>query len=254
MRFIATADSRIGAAKQNNQDSVIIKHAAYEGGEVLMAIVCDGMGGLSKGEVASASVIQRFSEWFDEDLPADLTNLKMSVIGGKWVSLLKDLNEKLLAHSKRQGISMGTTFSGILLVNDMLLVAHVGDSRVYQISSGIVQLTNDQTFVAREVEFGAMSREQARTDSRRSLLLQCVGASEDGIEPQLLVGKAVPGVYLLCSDGLYHELSEQEMYKTLHPARLDDKETMHETAGSLIDLVKKRNEQDDVSVVLVRVR
>ena len=66
MRFIATADSDIGISKATNQDSVLIKQAKVDGEEVLLAVICDGMGGLSKGELASATVIRAFAKWFDE--------------------------------------------------------------------------------------------------------------------------------------------------------------------------------------------
>ena len=60
MRFIATADTDIGNTKSTNQDSVLLEHASTPSGEVLMAIICDGMGGLSKGELASATVVRTF--------------------------------------------------------------------------------------------------------------------------------------------------------------------------------------------------
>lgn len=60
MHYTATADTDVGIAKANNQDSILIKHASTDIGEVLMAIVCDGMGGLAKGELASATVIRAY--------------------------------------------------------------------------------------------------------------------------------------------------------------------------------------------------
>ena len=88
MRFIATADTDIGISKDTNQDSVLIKHATVDGEEILLAVVCDGMGGLSKGELASATVIRAFSKWFDEELPFELENVDLQVIGSKWSLLL----------------------------------------------------------------------------------------------------------------------------------------------------------------------
>lgn len=72
MRFIATADTDIGNTKSTNQDSVLIEHASTPAGEVLMTVICDGMGGLSKGELASATVIRAFKAWFDKILPFEL--------------------------------------------------------------------------------------------------------------------------------------------------------------------------------------
>ena len=75
MHFTVTADTDIGIAKETNQDSVLFKHGTYSGGEVLMAVICDGMGGLAKGELASATVIREFSEWYNKELPYELENL-----------------------------------------------------------------------------------------------------------------------------------------------------------------------------------
>lgn len=253
MRYIATADTDIGITKDTNQDSVLIKHASFPGGEVLMAIVCDGMGGLSKGELASATVIRSFSQWFDEELPFELEHLDLSVIGGKWAHRLRDLNLRILEYAKSNGVpSMGTTFSGMLLVNDEYVFAHVGDSRIYQIGNGINQLTADQTFVAREIKRGTMTPEQAKTDKRRNLLLQCIGAS-DVVEPQVQMGKAERGAYMLCSDGFRHEITEKEMFESLNPVNLMNKNAMHSNARYLIDLVKSRNEKDNISVILIKV-
>ena len=81
MRFEAIADTDIGISKTTNQDSLIIKHGKSDRGEILMAIICDGMGGLAKGELASAAVIREFAKWFEEELPFELENLDMRVIG-----------------------------------------------------------------------------------------------------------------------------------------------------------------------------
>lgn len=251
MRYTATADSDVGISKSTNQDSVLIKHASTDIGEVLMAIVSDGMGGLAKGELASATAIREFARWFDEDLPFELDNLDMQVIGGKWSLMLKDLNLKILEYGTEHGTSLGTTFSGILFVGNQYVIAHVGDTRVYQIGSSLNQLTTDQTFVAREISRGTMSAEQAKTDKRRNLLLQCVGASKT-VEPQVICGTVEKGAYMLCSDGFRHEITDAEMYESLNPINFMNKNAMHSNARYLIEQVKSRNEKDNISVVLIK--
>ena len=251
MRYTATADSDVGISKSTNQDSVLIKHASPDIGEVLMAIVCDGMGGLAKGELASATVIREFARWFDEDLPFELDNLDMQVIGGKWSLMLKDLNLKILEYGTEHGTSLGTTFSGILFVGNQYVIAHVGDTRVYQIGSSLNQLTTDQTFVAREISRGTMTAEQAKTDKRRNLLLQCIGASKT-VEPQVICGTVEKGAYMLCSDGFRHEITEAEIYESLNPINFMNKNAMHSNARYLIEQVKSRNEKDNISVVLIK--
>lgn len=253
MRFIATADTDIGIAKATNQDSVLIKHASTDVGEVLMAIICDGMGGLSKGELASATVIRAFNKWFDEELPKELEHADLNVIGSKWSLMLKDLNVKIAEYSKGHGgDSMGTTFTGILFVGQHYVIVHVGDTRVYQIGSTLKQLTEDQTFIAREIKRGTLTPEQAKTDKRRNMLLQCVGASRV-VEPEVICGKTEQGAYMLCSDGFRHVISPAEIYESFNPINLMNKAAMHNNAKYLIEQAKTRMEKDNISVVLIRV-
>lgn len=253
MRFMATADTDIGISKQTNQDSVLIKHARADGQEILLAVVCDGMGGLAKGELASATVIRAFSKWFDEELPYELNQVDMQIIGAKWSLLLKELNVRILEYSQANGIEgVGTTFSGILFVDDQYVIGHVGDSRIYHIGANLTQLTTDQTFVAREISRGTMTPEQAKTDKRRNLLLQCVGASKV-VEPQIICGKTEKGAYMLCSDGFRHEITEAEMYESLNPINLMNKDAMHNNAKYLIEQNKSREEKDNISVLLIKV-
>ncbi len=254
MQFIATADTDIGISKSTNQDSLLIKHASTDMGEVLMAIVCDGMGGLAKGELASATVIRAFSQWFDEQLPLELERADMQVIGTKWSLMLKELNARIMEYSQRMGINgVGTTFSGILFVNDKYVIGHVGDSRVYYIGAALNQITTDQTFVAREISRGNMTPEQARVDKRRNLLLQCVGASRV-VEPQILCGTTQRGAYMLCSDGFRHEISAAEIYECFNPVNLVNKNAMHSNAQYLVKQVKARGEKDNISVILIKVQ
>lgn len=252
MRFIATADTDIGISKDTNQDSVLIKHATADGKEILLAVVCDGMGGLSKGELASATVIRAFAKWFDEELPFELENVDLQVIGAKWSLLLKELNAKILEYSKENSIEgVGTTFSGILFIDDQYVIGHVGDTRIYHIGSSMTQLTTDQTFVAREISRGTMTLEQAKTDKRRNLLLQCIGASKV-VEPQIICGKTEKGAYMLCSDGFRHEITEAEIYESLNPINLMNKDAMHNNAKYLIEQNKSREEKDNISVLLIK--
>lgn len=251
LQYMAIADTDAGISGRVNQDSVLMKHAKCGMGEVLLAVICDGMGGLAKGELASATVVREFARWFEEELPFELENPDFRVIASKWDLMLRDLNVKILKYSQTIGGSIGTTFTGLLLAAGRYLIGHVGDTRVYQIGTSIRQLTEDQTFVAREIRRGTLTLEQAKTDKRRNMLLQCVGASEK-VEPDILQGRCERGVYLLCSDGFRHEITEAEMYEALNPAKLDNKEAMRENARRLIEENKRRQEKDNISVVLIK--
>ncbi len=251
MRFLSIAETDVGIAKATNQDSLLIKHAYYKESEILMAIICDGMGGLSHGELASATVIRRFSDWFEKNLAAELKNLDMTIVGHKWAAILKNLNIRIAEYGRKIGESLGTTFTGILMIDDEYVIVHVGDTRAYSIDSRITQLTKDQTFIAAEVAKGTLTAEQAKTDKRRNILLQCVGASRV-VEPDIITGKVKKGVYLLCSDGFRHEISDREIYDYMNPAQLTDAAKMKSNARYLIETVKSRNEKDNISVIAIK--
>lgn len=251
MRFLATADTDIGISRNTNQDSALIMHALSTTGEVLLAVVCDGMGGLAKGELASAVVVRQFQRWFHEELCKELMPPDMEHIGVLWTQMLREINERIRVHGTHIGANLGTTFTGILFVDGRYLIGHVGDTRVYHLNTELRQLTEDQTVVAREMRNGLMTQEQAKRDSRRNMLLQCIGASRI-VVPQILCGTVEKGIYLVCSDGFRHEITEQELFTTLRPHRYMDKEAMHLAAKQLIHLVKARQEHDNITAVLVK--
>lgn len=251
MRFVATVESDVGIVKETNQDSVVLKHASSAKGEVIMAVLCDGMGGLSKGELASKTVVLEFAKWFDEELPFELESVDLDVIAGKWSLILKDLNLRIASYADAHKVEMGTTFTGVLFVGEEFVCVHVGDTRLYHIGGDVRQLTEDQTFIARQLKLGQMTPEEAKVDKRRNVLLQCIGASRN-IEPEIIHGRTERGIYMLCSDGFRHELTNNEMLETLAPIHLINKKAMHGNAQYLIERVKSRRERDNISVVLIK--
>lgn len=251
MRYVAIAESDIGIARDTNQDSILIKHAIYDKNEVLMAIVCDGMGGLSRGEIASATVIRAFEKWFIKELPFELKRIDMNVIGYKWSLLLRSLNISIQEYGQKFSERLGTTFTGTLFINNQFVVVHVGDTRLYHIDISLKQMTNDHTYVAREVLKGTLTPEQANVNKHRNMLLQCIGASKT-VEPQIICGKVKQGIYMLCSDGFRHKVTEEELIDLLTPKRLKNKWTMIKNSKRLIKLIKQRGEKDNISVVLIK--
>ena len=251
MRYLVAAETDKGDYKAINQDSVLVRHGMAGDTEVLMAIVCDGMGGLDLGELASAAVIKEFDKWFDESLPYEFENLAMNIIGAKWALMLKEANVCISDYAKRNELMLGTTFTGILFVGSQYVVAHVGDSRLYLIDDDIAQLTKDHTFIARELRKGTMTLEEAMKDKRRNLLLQCVGASEK-IEPEVFMGRVHEACYMLCSDGLRHKVTEDELHKAFAYEDMTDKKVMSSSCKKIITLNRERKEKDNISVILIK--
>ncbi len=253
MKYMATADTDIGSRREANQDSLLIRHSETPEGEVLLCAVCDGLGGLSRGELASATVVRAFSDWFDREMTGKEKLPDLQDIAGRWEKLLRSLNRAIRRYGEKEQIRLGTTFSGMLFAGGRYLICHVGDSRIYHIGEQAVLLTEDQTVTAREIKKGRMSAEQAKRDAGNSILLQCVGASAS-VKPQTIIRKAKPGVYLLCSDGMYHETSGNEIREILCPETMEDRRKMHSGARRLIELAEARGETDNISAVVVRVQ
>ena len=99
MDFLAAVHTDVGIKKSTNQDSVFLEIADTKYGQVTLAVLCDGMGGLQKGEVASAMLIRAFSKWFHQDFPQMLyTDFEAAQLRESWVNLIQDMNVKISAY------------------------------------------------------------------------------------------------------------------------------------------------------------
>ena len=253
MNYIISAATDVGIKKNTNQDSLTVKKINAYGKKMAFALLCDGMGGLSKGEVASTQLVRVFDNWVMEELPLMMqTGIVEQRIREQWNHIVQTQNNIIMNYGKSQGVSLGTTVVAILITDERYYIMNVGDSRAYQITNYVKQLTKDQTVVAREVEMEMITQEQAEIDPRRSVLLQCVGAS-DVVNPEFIFGDTrKDATYMLCSDGFRHEISQGEILEYLEPDKVTDENIMKNNMEHLINLNKLRMEQDNISVISIR--
>ncbi len=254
MEFLTAVHTDVGIRKSTNQDSALVMEAQTDCGRVLFSVICDGMGGLAKGEVASATVINAFSDWFEKELPK-LLHMEdpEKMIFGEWEELVMDCNQRISEYAGRFGVSMGTTLNAALFMKDRYYLINIGDSRAYLISNGLYQLTKDQSYVQREVDLGHITPEEAAVHPRRNVLLQCVGASPI-ITPDYYSGVCESGqVFMQCSDGFRHTITPEELFQYLNYSVLTDEQTMLDNAVYLTELNKSRHETDNITVLLVKI-
>lgn len=255
MKFQIAYFTDTGIEKQDNQDSFAVFEAETARGNLLMAILCDGMGGLEKGEVASATLVRVFEQWFRETFPGMLFfDNPLLEIRYSWERLIKTQNQNIAEYGRKCRIQLGSTLTAILFMeNGEYLIGHVGDSRVYLIRENELEiLTKDQTVVANEVRQGKLTPTQAAADPRRNVLLQCIGASKV-VNPDFVTGQAVRGeCYMLCSDGFRHEVSEAEIREALSPESSRDENIMREHIKDLVRKSMERGERDNISAVLLK--
>lgn len=254
MNFAIVACTDKGIKKETNQDSILIMEAETDCGQVTLAAVCDGMGGLAKGEVASAAAVRALAEWFKSELPAILQDeMDKEALRLSLTALLEHTNKRLGSYGRHTRISLGTTAVVIIIAMGQYFIINVGDSRAYRIRESVQQLTRDQTFVQQEVDAGRMTAEQAHRDSRRSVLLQCVGASEE-IRPDFYSGTVSGNEnYLLCCDGFRHVITDEEFFEGLNPQVAKREPEMAANLQYFVDLNKYRRETDNISAVLIHV-
>ena len=162
---------------------------------------------------------------------------------------IRDANQKVFEASRAGlGRGMGSTLEVVVIDGNYIIVGHVGDSRVYHYSRGSLNLvTQDQTFVFREVEAGRLTPEEAEKHPRRSELQQAVGGRVD-IFPDFYTQEARPGDWLLlCSDGLSNAVKNPELESILKNGISAD-----QVARRLVNLANQINSSDNVSVIVVR--
>ena len=252
--FLTIVHTDVGTRRKTNQDSILLETADTDYGQVLLGVICDGMGGLAKGEVASAILIKAFSNWFHREFPRLLyRGIGANDVRKSWRDLLLEQNQKISDYGAGGNFSLGTTATALLLAGNVYYVVNVGDSRVYYLGEeGIEQITVDQTFVQKEIDGGRMTVDEAKMHPKRNMLLQCVGASS-ALKPDFYTGEYEPdSVLMMCSDGFCHMIQPGEFHSRLKPGCLTMEEKMKEAAIYFAELNKSRGEEDNMSVVLIR--
>jgi serine/threonine protein phosphatase PrpC len=251
MQFFYSCYTDVGTRKKVNQDACVVKAFKKQGKTYLLAVICDGVGGLQSGEVASANAVREFSEWFDYELPLLVEDEEPldEVLFQRWNVLINKINENLLDYGNRRKERVGTTLSGILFVGCKYYIAHVGDSRIYIMDPCLKQLTEDQTLVAKEVREGRLTEEQAKTDPRKNVILQCVGSMKR-VVPDFQKGSFVgDATFLLCTDGFRHKISDEEIISSLGSV---PPEEMKNHLYHLTETVKDRGEKDNITSILIK--
>ncbi len=225
-----------GTVRQVNEDSYFAEPPLYA--------VADGMGGHGSGDVASALAIGA--------LTACSGQFRLSV--EDVLSTLEDANRAIreAAAAEDATYGMGTTLTGLASIQTggggHLMVFNVGDSRVYRLVDGrLDQVTVDHSEVQELVLAGALTRDQARTDPRRNIITRALGTDPAPLADHWLLPAAAGDRYLLCSDGLFTELSDDHILKLLAG---DDPQ---EAAAALVAAADEAGGRDNITVVVVDV-
>lgn len=209
----------------------------------------------SKHEVSLADFFRALiAKAVDRHLPIlpTICGSDFSQIRAQWLVLIDECHHAMLDYSAANCVQLGTTVSTFFAYSDHYITLTIGDSRIYERTGRLTQLTQDQSLVAREIVAGRISEEESRHHPQRNILLQCVGVGGE-IVPAFTEGRVRhDALYLLCSDGFVHELSPEEIGSRLQATLLNSKDDLTHALCDLTELCKGRGETDNITAVLVK--
>jgi PPM family protein phosphatase len=251
MRYVAAARTDVGRKRQGNEDSFCLAP------DLGLYVVADGMGGHAAGEVASRLAVETIREWMEKYLKGDEAVIvgPAAASGSPEASYLLSsirLANRIIfdaAKGRQDYAGMGTTVVAALTRGDTIILAHVGDSRIYRIRDGhIVQISRDHSFVQQQVDLGIISSEAAETSQFRHMITRALGLKET-VEVDLTEKPAVAGdILLLCSDGLSDLLDDEEILTDVQEHAAD----LKLACQVLVDRANHKGGDDNVTTLLIR--
>lgn len=230
-----------GLKRETNQDGFFAAELAEN---IAFAIVCDGMGGANAGNIASETAIKTISDYVLHSFRVNMDNI---AIGKLLKNALESANIEIydMALKNKDLKGMGTTAVVALLNGDQAVIAHVGDSRAYIAGDELVSLTRDHSIVQSLIESGKITAEDAKVHPRKNVITRALGA-EESVMPE--IGEFTlkdNECILLCSDGLWGYVPENDILNTLSSETND-------VAEKLITLANDGGGGDNITVVILK--
>ena len=235
--------TNVGVQRNTNQDFVYVSEEKI-GNLPNILIVADGMGGHKAGEVASELAVNAVLESIKSNKKKD----KITIIE----QAIAAANEKVfqVATSDEKCKGMGTTIVVATVVDNILYVANVGDSRLYLIGEDIKQITRDHSLVQEMVSIGELDKESAKTHSRKNVITRAVGVEKKLMADFFEVEVQEKTKILLCSDGLSNMVDDKELEAIIKECGQD---TLECTVHKLIDTANNNGGLDNIAVVLAEI-
>jgi serine/threonine protein phosphatase PrpC len=238
-----------GIVRAHNEDSIAADAANG------LVVLADGMGGYNAGEVASGIATTVITT----ETARALANLRLQQEQDRKLATERLVREQVLkantsiyqaAQSQPQYAGMGTTLVMCLFYDNRVMIAHLGDSRVYRLRDDVfMQVTRDHSLLQEQIDSGLITREQAKHAQHKNLVTRALGI-DPTVEPEIHDYDAKPGdVYLLCSDGLCDMVTDEDIGLTVQALGAN----LKLAAQQLVQMANDNGGRDNVSVILVRI-
>ena len=248
LEFASATDP--GAVRKFNEDSIAVD------AEIGLMVLADGMGGYMAGDVASAMatsvIMDELKTWLKNPVPApnhEGNRYAPQTLAVK--AAVEKANQAILKMARKspQYQGMGATLALALFHDDRIVIAHVGDSRLYRLRyERLAQLTVDHSLLQDQIEAGVIDAEQARLSHNRNLVTRALGV-EETVEVSLREEDVLPGdIYLLCSDGLNDMVEDADIELALR----EIKANLPLAANLLVQMANDNGGHDNVSVILAK--
>ena len=236
MRYWTNVYWNKGREAEKNQDSVALQQVVTSKGRVLLAVVCDGMGGIARGEAASGYAAERLREWFYTELFAMMRkNKRYWVLRRSLDRMVFHMQGQLAQYAGREELSLGTTMTAFLVWERTWLLWHLGDSRAYRL---------------REERIEQLTEDHAQDGGK---LTKCLG-SFGYFTPQHGMGVLKPGDgILICTDGFRRRVTGEELQAVMNPRALSGEEQIGRRLKEIGETCMKRGETDNLSAVYIKV-
>lgn len=235
--------SDIGRVRQVNEDSAL---TGFINDQLAFAIVADGMGGHQAGDVASQIAVEAFQRVLQQHV--DIVNWTAEDAKRLMRIAIRQANDEIysLAKHMTQYHNMGTTIVAALIINQLVVIGHVGDSRAYRINNEQLELlTEDHSLVNALVKSGQLTAEEAEHHPRKNVLTRAIGTEDDiDVDIRIMEWKK-QDILLLCSDGLSNRVSEEQLHQTV--ASLVP---LEQRADQLIELALQAGGDDNITLIL----
>ena len=232
-----------GIVRTQNQDSFYVSCLDDKNAAIL--IVCDGMGGARAGNVASDLACKVFSDSVRKAVERnvsdkDLSDAMKNALGVANTAVYE------LSCTDAECRGMGTTLVAAVARGELLTVLNVGDSRLYRISGGAIELvTRDHSVVEDMIQRGKITREESRNHPNKNLITRAVGTAQEVRSDVFTLTIKKGDRLLLCSDGLSNMLEDDEMLEIINSGGSTD-----DAAAELMKKALDRGAPDNVTLVL----
>lgn len=238
----ACGKTDVGLRRHENQDTFAVE----QGKKLLIAVVCDGMGGAEGGQIASSVAVETFMKEMRALIRADMTAEQLRELASFCVAKANTaVYQRALQDPAYQG--MGTTLVSAVAEEKYAIVCNIGDSRAYLIRGGeITRITHDHSVVQTLVENGNITAEEARTHPNRNLITRALGPDENTLCDAFEVTFTKGDKILLCTDGLVVTATDDEICRAVCAGK-----SAEESLDDLIALAKAQGAPDNVTAVLI---